>query len=86
MSLKAVSNSTPTYLNWNDRPAELSKAADRFHETSAKQTEVHIPLMGKECLGLCNMQEFRILKKMILAAYPAQKTFTALHIGAFDFR
>ncbi len=87
MSLKAVSNSTSTYLHWNDRPLELSKAADRFHESQAEATEPHIMGMtGEEYLGLCNLHEFRILKKMILAAYPAQKTFNTLHIGAIDFR
>ena len=65
---------------------ELSKAADRFHESKAEATEPHIlGPMGDEYLGLCNLHEFRILKKMMLEAYPAQKTFNALQLALLIF-
>ncbi len=86
MSLKAVSNSSQTYLDWTQRPADLQKKiSDDFAKQEKKDGCDSSLEMLDEQFGLFNLDEYRLLKPTILKAYPAQKVFNVLHLGAYNF-
>ena len=75
--------STLAWLDWNQRPDSLKAAIDKSHIEQSKMTESY----AKECKshGICNLNEFNLLKAMITEAYPVQKEFNVLEIGSRRF-
>lgn len=72
-------------LDWSQRPESLKSAIDKYHAKESEFTESYSNPISDKSHGVCNINEFTLVKKLILQAYPAQKEFNVLEVGARRF-
>src|SRR5580692_4084963 len=90
MSVTADLNSTSLqtfWLDWTQRPEALEQGITRSHVELTKQSVSGWGYYnGSSSYCICGVDEKALLKKMILQAYPKQKEFCVLDVGAGDFQ
>jgi SAM-dependent methyltransferase len=87
-ALKTSSSSAAyTYLDPSKRPDALKGRITSAFDRIVGQTRSSWGLFnGNSSYQMCGVKEHQLMKRIILEAYPAQKEFYALDVGAGDFQ
>jgi hypothetical protein len=73
-------------LSWKDRPDSVREAGDSAFESLRHSTISNWSTFnGVHEYSLCGVGEHQLFKTLIQRAYPNQKSFVALDIGAANF-
>lgn len=73
-------------LDWRDRPESVKQAIAQAYENLGKLSSSTWTFNGdKSTYDLMDIDEYALLKSMILSAYPEQKIFNVLDVGAGNF-
>ncbi len=79
-------NSTGScYFDWTQRPESLKSRISNAFNDLVKQSSSEWGLNGCANYHLCGVDEYSLMKKIIMQASLTQKTFYALDIGAGNF-
>ncbi len=86
-SSAAPAPNSSRYLDWTQRPEELkSSISTVFKEIVTDSKSSWGSYNGDYTYKMCGVKERKMIKKMILEAYPAQKEFYVLDVGAGNFQ
>ena len=79
--------STPTCLNWTQRPSlvlrDINSAFDRVKKYSSSEWGMY---NGSASYEMCGVNEYALIKNIILQAPRSRKVFCFLDIGAGNFQ
>ena len=79
--------SSAPYLHWTQRSTELQEEISDSFEYLTKATRSGWGLFnGSDGYNLCGVDEYALMKRIILEAPKEQKEFYALDIGAGNFQ
>ncbi len=81
------STSTPLYLDWTQRTLNIHEKIEQVFSFLSTRTRSYWT-MYNECdtYGICSIDDYSLMKKVIQQAPTTQKAFYVLDIGAGEFQ